>query len=54
MSMTREDMVDVVIESIEDWSISDLVGYVQFQMRQELDHLDDFEICDEYYSVVDE
>jgi len=53
MSMTREEMVDVVIESIEGWSLSDLIGYVQSQVRQELDHLDDFEICDEYYSVVD-
>jgi len=54
MSMTREEMVDVIVESIEDWSLSDLIGYVQSQVRQELDHLDDFEICDEYDMVVDE
>jgi len=52
--MTREEMVDVIVESIEDWSLSDLIGYVQSQVRQELDHLDDFEICDEYDMVVDE
>ena len=54
MSMTREEMVDVIIESIEGWSLSDLIAYAQFQMHQELDHLDDIEICDEYYMVVDE
>ena len=54
MSMTREEMVDVIIENIEGWSLSDLIAYVQFQMRQELDHLDDIEICDEYYMVADE
>lgn len=54
MSMPREEMVEMIIESIEGWHFSDLVGYVQSQMRQELDHLDDFEICDEYDMVVDE
>ena len=51
--MTREEMIDAIINDVDNWDLDNLIGWIQHEMRTRLNELSTDDIVEEYVMVTD-
>jgi len=51
--MTREEMIDAIINDVDSWDLDNLIGWIQYEMRTRLNELSTDDIVEEYAMVTD-
>ena len=50
--MTREEMIDAIVNDVDNWDLDNLIGWIQYEMRAKLNDLSTDDIFEEYVMVL--